>query len=63
VEVKGNGRILRNEQLYDLYCPPNGIGVWKNRPMGRGGGSRRSERHVACTIVEEKLLQGSGAET
>jgi len=50
VEVKGNGRILRNEQLYDLYCPPNGIGVWKKRPMGRGGGE--SEIGEACGMYD-----------
>ena len=47
--MKGNWRILRDEQLYDLYCPPAVIGVWKYRLEGGGW---RSARHVACTIVE-----------
>jgi hypothetical protein len=49
VVVKGDWRILRNGQL---YCPPNVIGVWKYRAG-----------HVACAIVKEKLVHGSGAET
>jgi hypothetical protein len=40
VEVTGEWRKLHNEELNDLYCSPNIVGVIKSR-MGL-------ERHVAC---------------
>ena len=42
VEVTGECRKLHNEELNDLYCPPNIIQVIKLRRMRWAG-------HVACT--------------
>jgi hypothetical protein len=35
-EVTGEWRKLHNEELHDLYCSPNNIGVIKARSDGRG---------------------------
>jgi len=55
--VKGDWRrILRNEQLYDLYCPPNVTGVWKYRAgaCGMYDCKRETGTGLWCRNVNER---------
>jgi hypothetical protein len=54
-EVIGEWIKLHNEELNDLYCSPNIIGMIKSRKM-------RCTGHVA-RMGEEKCLQGFGGDT
>ena len=44
--MEGNWRILRNEQLYNSYCPPNVFGGLKYCAGEAGVGDRRGMWHV-----------------
>jgi len=52
-EPTGDWRILRNEELYDLFCPPNIIRVLKSRKMRWAG-------HVAWGKPETDRLEFLG---
>jgi len=50
-EVTGEWRRLHKEELNDLYCSPNIVGVIKSRRM-------RWAEHVARIGGEERRIQG-----
>ena len=55
-EVAREWRKLYSEELSDLYCSPNIVGVIKWRRMRWAG-------HVACVWGEERCVQGFSGET
>jgi hypothetical protein len=58
-EVIGERRKLHNEELNDLYCLPNIIGVFKSRKMRWAGHAARSvvERRDADRVFVEKMRE------
>jgi hypothetical protein len=55
-EVTGDRRRMHNEELYDLYCPPNTIRVIKSRKNETGWECGKYGRQETC-------MQGFGGKT
>jgi hypothetical protein len=54
VEVNGEWRKLRNEQLHDLYSSPSIIRIMKSRKMGWSGHVARMEKRNAYRLLVGK---------
>jgi len=53
-EVTGDWRKLHNEELNDLYCSPNVIGVMRSRRMRWADHVAREESRGAYRVSVEK---------
>jgi hypothetical protein len=54
-EVRGDWRVLHNEELHNLYSSPNMIRMFKSRRLRRAGHvARMGETRNACRILVGK---------